>query len=142
MLVRTEKIDPETYPFRHHIEANKHLDTDEDRHKIQCIVETINDHYNGREHLFCDKDQLRDGKFRIPKKLQEAQARGFKTIMEMYEADKKEADEKKAKEDQAKSKMIDTLQQQLIDTIATIKTQQEKNDERFDKLLNLILSQK
>lgn len=104
-MVRMEKIDPNDYPFRHHIKDDK------EGHK--CIVETIDEHYKGREHLFCDKEQLRDGKFRLPKKLQEAKTRGFQSVLEMNEADKKKVEEEKEKQ-------TTDLQKQVADLTALV----------------------
>lgn len=105
MMTRMEMIDPKDYPFRHHIKDNK------EGHK--CITETIDEHYKGREHLFCDKEQLREGKFRLPKKLQEARDRGFKSVLEMNDANKKAEEEKKASE-------TDDLKKQLADLTALV----------------------
>jgi hypothetical protein len=108
-----ETIDPKDYPFRHHIEANKHLDTDEKRHEIKCIVETIEEHYKGREHLVCDKGQLRDGKFRRPKILVEAEQAGRASVMEHYEAKMKKMEEEKGKQ-------TSDLQKQVADLTALV----------------------
>ena len=109
MLVRTGKIAPEDYPFRKFIDEQKHLDTDETRHKIKSIQHIMGEHFKGEEHKYCDKEQLdANGKFRRPKKLIEAESRGFKTVMEMYEADKKaEEDAKKSEVDDLKKKLAD-----------------------------------
>lgn len=99
MLVRTEKIDPKDYPFKKYIDEYKHLDTDELRYKIKSVHHHIETDCKGEEHLYCDKQQLNaEGKFRRPKKLMEAEKRGFKTVMEMDMADKKEEEDKKIKE--------------------------------------------
>jgi hypothetical protein len=140
---RVEFIDPTTYAFRHHIEANKHLNNENDYHQIKPIIEYIDRDYKGQEHRFCDKEQLdAQGSFRIPKALKAAREAGHENVMEHYEAiqRKKKDDDNKASDDF--KNQIDKMNQTLIDTIATIKTQQDKNDVRFDKLLNLILSKK
>lgn len=153
LMKRMDQIDPKDYPFHHHIEANKHLDTDKLRHKIESITECIDTHYQGKEHLYCDKEQLRDGKFRKPKVLVEAEQAGHANAMDHYEAKQKKATEEveairrkeRDDDDQHKkhtSELLEDLQKNLVDTIATIKTYQAKTDERFDKLLNLILSKK
>jgi hypothetical protein len=109
MLVRTEKIDPKDYPFRNHIEQNAHLDTDELRHTIQPIIQIIDKDFKGKEHQFCDKEQLCPlGKYRRPKLLVEAESKGFTSSLEMMEADKK------AKED-AKQKEMDELKRIVSD---------------------------
>lgn len=85
--IRIEKIDPKDYPFRHHIEKYKHLDTDADRHKIKVIAESIDEHYKGKEHLYCDKDQLDSfGNFRKPKIVIEAESMGYTSVMEYCQA--------------------------------------------------------
>ena len=97
-LIGTGFIDPKDYPFKKFIDEQKHLDTDELRHKMQPIKVRVED-MCGEEHLFCDKQQLNaEGKFRRPKKLMEAEKRGIKTVMDMDMADKKEEEDKKIKE--------------------------------------------
>jgi len=99
MLVRTEKIDPKDYPFKKFIDEQKHLDTDELRHKIKPVRHKIDECLKGKEHLFCDKEQLCPlGKFRRPKKMVEAEERGFASVKEMFDADKKAEEDKKQKE--------------------------------------------
>jgi hypothetical protein len=114
MFVRTEKIDPKDYPFKRFIDEQKHLDTDELRHLIKPVVHIIDQDFKGQEHLYCDKSQLCPlGKFRRPKILVEAEKRGFASVADMVEADKKaEEDKKKAIED-AKQKQIDDLQEMV-----------------------------
>lgn len=76
-------------PFQRFYDEQAHLDTDKDRHQIKSIIHIIDQDFKGEEHLYCDKSQLdATGAFRRPKKLQEAERRGFKTVMEMMEADK------------------------------------------------------
>jgi hypothetical protein len=99
MLVRTEKIDPKDYQFKKHIEEHKHLDTDELRNTIKPIIHILNEHCKGEEHKYCDKEQLdKDGKYRRPKIILEAEKRGFKNFSEMIEADKKAEEDAKKKE--------------------------------------------
>ena len=99
MLVRIEKIDPNDYPFKKYIDAYKHLDTDEERHKIQPVYHHIETHSKGEEHLYCDKEQLdTNGKWRRPKIMIESERRGFKNPLDMWEADKKAEEDKKVKE--------------------------------------------
>ena len=87
--------DPKDYPFKRFIDEHKHLDCDEKRHLIKPIIHIIDKDCKGQEHLFCDKSQRdAEGKFRRPKKLIEAERRGFKSVMEMIEADKKKEQEK------------------------------------------------
>lgn len=109
MLVRTEMIDPKDYPFRHLIEQNAHLDTDELRHTIQPIIQIIDKDFKGKEHQFCDKEQLCPlGKYRRPKLLVEAESKGFTSSLEMEMANRK------AEED-AKQKKLDQLEKIVSD---------------------------
>lgn len=113
-LIGTGFINPKDYPFKKWIDEQKHLDTDEERHKMKPIKVRVED-MSGEEHLYCDKSQLdAEGKFRRPKKLQEAERRGFKSVMEMYEADKKAEEDKKVQE------AVD-LRRQVADLTALVK---------------------
>ena len=99
MLVRIEKIDPKDYPFKKLIDEHKHLDTDELRHTIKPIIHIINEHCKGEEHIYCDKEQLdKDGKWRRPKIMIESERRGFKSVSDMVEFDKKASEDAKVKE--------------------------------------------
>jgi polyhydroxyalkanoate synthesis regulator protein len=99
--------DPKDYAFKKFIDEQKHLDCDEHRHKMKPVIHIIDKDCKGEEHLFCDKSQRNaEGKFRRPKKLMEAERRGFTSVAEMVEADKK------AEEDAKKSE-IDDLKKQL-----------------------------
>jgi hypothetical protein len=99
MLVRTEKIDPNDYPFKKFIDQQKHLDTDELRHTIKPIRHKIDEDCKTEEHKYCDKEQLDgSGKWRRPKIMIEAERRGFKSVSDMVEADKKAEEDKKVKE--------------------------------------------
>ena len=110
--------DPKDYAFKKFIDEQKHLDTDELRHKIKPIVHIIDRDFKGKEHLFCDKSQLcPEGKYRRPKKLMEAERRGFKSVAEMDMADKKAEDDKKLQESADLKKQIadlTALVQQLL----------------------------
>ena len=100
MLVREVKTDPKQYRYRtkEHDEMDA-LDTDEKRHLIRPMIRLITEHHKGEEHLFCDPEQLdAQGKFRRPKLILEAERRGFKTVMEMDEADKKAKEDARDKE--------------------------------------------
>ena len=89
----------EPYPFQKYIDEKKHLDTDELRHLIQPTIHIIDQDFKGEEHKYCDKMQLCPlGKFRRPKILIEAERRGFATVSEMVEADKKAKEDAKQKE--------------------------------------------
>ena len=89
-LIATGFIDPKDYPFKKFIDEQKHLDTDELRHTIKTVHHHIETDFKGQEHLYCDKSQLSaEGKFRRPKILVESERRGFASVLEMYEADKK-----------------------------------------------------
>jgi len=108
-FIGTGFIDPKDYPFKKWIDECKHLDCDEHRHKIETIKVHIADMV-GEEHLYCDKSQLcPEGKFRRPKKLIEAERRGFKSVAEMDNADKKAEEDKKAKDAEDMKKQIADL---------------------------------
>ena len=99
MLVRTEMIDPKDYPFRHLIEQNAHLDTDELRHTIKPIIQVIDKDFKAKEHQFCDKEQLCPlGKYRRPKLMVEAESKGFTSSLEMEMANRKAKEDEKQKE--------------------------------------------
>lgn len=121
MLTRTDKIDPKDYPFKAHDDAQKHLDTPELRHLIKPIIHVIDMDCCGKEHLFCDKEQLdTQGKFRIPKRLQQAKARGFNTVMEMLDADKKAEEDAKKAAEEAKVQETQDLKKQVSDLTALV----------------------
>jgi hypothetical protein len=87
------------YPFQKYIDEQKHLDTDEHRHLIKPIIHIMDKDFKGHEHKFCDNEQLCPlGKFRRPKHIIEAERRGFKSGLEMFEADKKAEEDGKKKE--------------------------------------------
>ena len=114
----------EPYPFQKYIDEQKHLDTDELRHMMKPICHVIVKDFKGEEHKFCDKEQRNaEGKFRRPKKLVEAEQRGFASVAEMDMADKKAEEDKKQKE---------------IDDLRQYKT---LSDERFEKMGRLIADQ-
>ena len=106
--------DPNDYAFKKFIDECKHLDCDEHRHTIKPIVHVITQNFKGEEHLFCDKSQLcPEGKFRRPKKMMEAERRGFTSVAEMDMADKK------AEEDAKLQETVD-LRRQLTDLTALV----------------------
>jgi hypothetical protein len=114
MFVRTEKIDPKDYPFNKFHDDQKHLDTDESRHLIKPVVHIIDQDLKGQEHQFCDKEQLCPlGKFRRPKILVESERRGFATVLEMMEANKKAEEDKKQKEIDELKEMVKALMEKL-----------------------------
>ena len=114
----------EPYPFQKYIDEKKHLDTDELRHLIQPTIHIIAQDFKGEEHKYCDKNQLCPlGKYKRPKVLVEAERRGFATVSEMMEANKKAEEDKKQKE---------------IDDLRQYKT---LSDERFEKMGRLIADQ-
>ena len=130
-FVGTGFIDPKDYPFKKWIDECKHLDCDEHRHKIETIKVHIADMV-GEEHLYCDKSQLcPEGKFRRPKKLMEAERRGFTSVAEMDMADKKAEEDKKAKDADDMKKKLEKSQKDLEDYKAL-------TEERFNKLVALI----
>jgi len=108
--------DPKDYPFKKFIDEQKHLDFDEHRHKIKPVIHIIDKDFKGREHLFCDPSQLNaEGKFRRPKKLIEAERRGFANVKELLDADAKAEEENKKKEEEAKAKVIVDQKAELDD---------------------------
>ena len=96
MQVNCNKKD---YEFKKFIDDQKHLDTDESRHLIKCISHVVVQDFKGEEHKYCDKEQLCPlGKFRRPKKLIESEQKGFKSVSDMVEAEKKAEEDNKKKE--------------------------------------------
>jgi 2-methylcitrate dehydratase PrpD len=103
------------YAFQKYIDEQKHLDTDELRHTMKPICHVVVKDLKGEEHKFCDKEQLCPlGKFRRPKKMMEAESKGFASVADMVEA------EKKAKED-AKQQEIDELREMVKALMAKLK---------------------
>jgi hypothetical protein len=131
--------DPKDYAFKKFIDEQKHLDCDEHRHKIKPIVHIIDKDFKGQEHLFCDKSQRdADGKFRRPKKLVEAERRGFKSSLEMYEADKKAEEDKKVKETEDMKKRLDDKEKQIELLNAKLEAMMKLTEERFNKVATLL----
>jgi hypothetical protein len=92
-------MEVKNYEYQKYIDEQKHLDTDETRHLIKCIPHVIVEDFKGMEHKYCDKEQRNaEGKFRRPKKLIEAEQKGFKSVYDMVEADKKAEENSKKKE--------------------------------------------
>ena len=149
-----QRIDPVPFPkiFETWAEEEKHLDNDERRHEMKYRVLKVED-YPGQEHLVCVPSQLNaEGRYRRPKKLIEAERRGFKSVFEMYEADKKEEEEKKASLLLEQDRKI-AEQEKYIETLSVRSKgledharQLEKEfadyralaDSRFDKLAMLV----
>jgi len=93
------KSDKKEYKFQKYIDEQKHLDTDETRHLMKPIVHVIVQDFKGEEHKYCDKEQCnKEGKFRRPKKLIEAEQKNFKSVYDMDEANKKAEEDCKKKE--------------------------------------------
>jgi len=144
-FVGTGFIDPKDYPFKKWIDEHKHLDCDEHRNKMETIKVHIADMV-GEEHLYCDKSQLcPEGKFRRPKKLMEAERKGFKSVMEMDMADKKVVEEKERKDKQTltqRSVILEChardLEKQLAESIKSLEDYKALTEERFNKLVALI----
>jgi len=104
------------YAYQKYIDEHKHLDTDELRHTIQPIIHIIDKDFKGQEHTFCDKEQLCPlGKYRRPKRLIEAESRGFTSVAEMDRADKKAEEEAKSIAGQALGKEVDELKRIVSD---------------------------
>jgi len=145
-FVGSFQIDPKDYPFKKFIDEQKDLDCDEHRHKIKTVIHIIDKDCKGEEHIYCDKSQRdAEGKFRRPKKLMEAERRGFKGVMEMDLADKKDADDKERKDKEAlvqRSVILENhareLEKQLADSIKSLEDYKALTEERFNKLVALI----
>ena len=142
-FVGSFQIDPKDYPFKKFVDEQKHLDCEEHRNKIKSVVHIIDKDCKGEEHLFCDKSQRNaEGKFRRPKMLMKAEQRGFKSIAEMVEADKKAEEDMKVKTERDMAerhlKEAEELKKKLE------KSQQDFNDykvtmeARFDKLATML----
>lgn len=87
------------YPFQKFIDEQKHLDTDESRHLIKPIIHNIERDFKGQEHLYCDKIKLcPQGKYKRNDLEVEMESRGFKSLSEMHQANKKAEEDKKVKE--------------------------------------------
>lgn len=115
-FVGSFQIDPKDYPFQKFIDEQKHLDTDELRHTMKPIVHVIDRDFKGQEHKFCDKEQLCPlGRFRRPKKIVEAEQRGFSSVMEMMEADQSRASLTKKAEEDKKQKKLEDLERIVSD---------------------------
>lgn len=107
-------IDPKDYPFQKYIDEQKHLDTDESRHLIKPVVHVIAQDFKGEEHLYCDKEQLCPlGKYRRPKKMMEAESKGFASVADMMEANKKAEEDAKEKKAEQQQKEIDDLKEMV-----------------------------
>jgi hypothetical protein len=138
--------DPEDYTFKKFIDECKHLDCDEHRHQIKPIIHIIDKDCKGKEHLFCDKSQLcPEGKFRRPKKLIEAEQRGFKGVAEMDMADKKVEEDRKVKEQEdmkKRSQIMEDhardLERQLSQSMKALEDYKNLTEERFNKLAKMI----
>ena len=102
------------YSFQKYIDEQKHLDTDELRNTIKPIHHIIAQDFKGEEHKFCDKEQLCPlGKFRRPKKMMEAEEKGFASVADMMEANKKAEEDAKAKLMADQKAEVDDLKKQL-----------------------------
>lgn len=147
MEVTTGFIDPKDYPFKYLIDAQKHLDTDELRHTIKPVKVNIAS-LVGKEHLYCDPAQLNaEGKYRRPKKLVEAERRGFKSVIEMDQADKNAAEKAKADEVDtltARSKGLEEhardLEAKLAAATAATETLRAESELRFNKLAEIVMA--
>lgn len=125
MMVGTGFIDPKDNHFKKYQDEQKHLDTDELRDTIKPMVFVIDKDFKGEEHLYCAKEQLCPlGKFRRPKKLIEAERRGFASVLEMMEADKKAEEDAKKNKAEQQQKEIDELKalvRQLVERSGSAK---------------------
>jgi len=102
------------YAYQKYIDEQKHLDTDELRHTMKTICHVVVEDLKGEEHKFCDKEQLCPlGKFRRPKKMMEAESKGFASVADMVEAEKKAVEDAKQKEIDDLKKMVAMLMTKL-----------------------------
>ena len=137
MQVNSNKKD---YEFQKYIDEHKHLDTDETRHLIKPIIHVVVQDFKGEEHKYCDKEQRNaEGKFRRPKKLIESEQKGFKSVSDMVEA------EKKAEEDAKKKEVSDlreftTKQNDIIKKLITKQDNLEKTIIDQNNLLQEIIN--
>ena len=98
------------YAFQKYIDEQKHLDTDELRHLMKPICHVVVQDLKGEEHKYCDKEQLCPlGKFRRPKKMIEAESKGFASVADMMEAEKKAEEDKKQKQIDDLEEMVKAL---------------------------------
>lgn len=140
----------ENYIFQKYIDEQKHLDTDELRHTMKPICHVVVQDFKGEEHKFCDKEQLCPlGKFRRPKKLVEAEEKGFASVADMMEANKKAEEDLKKKEVEDLKKTKDALVQrnEILEAHARkleedFKAYQKLTNERFDKIATLFENKK
>lgn len=141
------KIDTVPFPkiFKQWEEEDKDLDNDDHRYKIKHRVLKVED-YPGQEHLVCIPSQLNaEGKYRKPKKLMEAERRGFKNVIEMLEADKKAEEDKKVKEQEDMKKRSQIMEEharnlevQLAQSMKALEDYKNLTEERFNKLAKMI----
>jgi flagellar capping protein FliD len=146
-FIGTGFIDPKDYPFKKYIDEQKHLDCDEHRDKMTTITVRVEDQV-GEEHLYCDPSQLcPEGKFRRPKKLIEAERRGFKGVAKMDQAD--QAAKEKAKADDvdtltARSKGLEDhardLEAKLAAATEATEALRAESEARFNKLAEIVMA--
>lgn len=120
--VKIEK--PSTpYAFQKYIDEQKHLDTDELRHTMKSICHVVVQDLKGEEHKYCDKEQLCPlGKFRRPKKMIEAEGKGFATVADMMEANKKAEEDAKEERFNKQQQELDELKAIIKNLIVSVKT--------------------
>lgn len=116
-----------SYAFQKFIDEQKDLDTDDLRHTIKQIHHVIAQDFKGEEHLYCDKSQLCPlGKYRRPKKMMEAEQRGFATVQEMVEADKKAVEDAKEERFNKQQQELDELKEIIKNLIVSVKIKDTK----------------
>ena len=138
-MFKTVKIDPNTYPFKKFIDDQAHLDTEELRRTIKPIIHTIPNDFSGKEHLYCDKNQLdKNGEWVDTHK--DAKAKGFKSMMEMNEKNKSEQDKREKQDKEEKQKIITDQQNTIASQAQQINTMQEDLKNLHSTLKSLINS--
>lgn len=115
------------YAFQKYIDEQKHLDCDELRHTMKTICHVVVEDLKGEEHKYCDKEQLCPlGKFRRPKKMMEAESKGFASVAEMMEAEKKAEEDAKEERFNKQQQELDELKAIIKNLIISVKTKDTK----------------
>ena len=124
--VKSEKLST-PYAYQKYIDEQKHLDTDALRHTMKPICHVVVQDLKGEEHKYCDKEQLCPlGKFRRPKKMMEAESKGFASVAEMNEANKKAEEDAKEERFNKQQQELDELKAIIKNLIISVKTKDTK----------------